>query len=79
MRERVREGVNVRDGESAGEGEMLFFILMIVGPTKLYRFNRSDQLLIPVGPVRPELIENFYLVVYRVSLKLIAVIKFNYR
>ena len=45
--------MNVRDGESAGEGEMLLFILMIVGPIKLYRFNRSDRLLVPV---RSELI-----------------------
>ena len=52
---------------------------MIVGPTKSYKFNRSDRLLIPVGPVRPELTENFYLVVYRISLKLIAMIKFDYR
>ena len=75
----MREGVNVRDGESAGEGEMLLFILMIVEPTKLYRFNRPDRLLIPVGPVRSELIKLFCLIIYRVSLKLIAVIKFNYK
>ena len=65
-----------------GEGvrrERLLLILIIVGPTKSYRFNRSDRLLIPVGPVQPELTENFYLVVYHVSLKLIAMIKFNYR
>jgi len=63
---------------SERERDILLLVLMIVGPTKSYRFNRSDRLLIPVGPVRPELTENFYLVVYRVSLKLIAVIKFNY-
>ena len=52
--------MNVRDGESAGEGERergrdIASCLMIVGPTKSYRFNRSDRLHIPVGPVRPEL------------------------
>jgi len=61
------------------ERDILLLVLMIVGPTKSYRFNWSDRLLIPVEPVRPELTENFYLVVYRVSLKQIAMIKFNYR
>jgi len=61
------------------ERERLLLVLIIMGPTKSYRFNRSDRLLIPVGPVRPELTEIFYLVVYHVSLKLISVIKFNYR
>ena len=57
----------------------MLLVLMIVGPTKSYRFNRSDWLLVPVGPVQLELTKKFYLVVYHVSLKLIAVIKFNYR
>ena len=61
------------------EREILLLVLMIVGPTKSYSFNWFDRLLIPVGPVRSELTENFYLVVYRISLKLIAMIKFNYR
>ena len=57
----------------------MLLVLIIVGPTKSYSFNWSDRLLIPVGPVQSELTENFYLVVYHVSLKLIVVIKFNYR
>ena len=56
----------------------LLLILMIVGPTKSYSLDQSDRLLIPIGPVRPELTENFYLMIYRVSLKLIVMIKFNY-
>ena len=57
----------------------MLLVLIIVGPTKSFRFNRSDRILIPVGPVQPELTKKIYLVVYHVSLKLIAVIKFNYR
>ena len=71
------ERVLVRERER--EGEILLLVLMIVGPTKSYRFNRSDRLLIPVGPIRPELTEKFNLVVYRASLKLTVVIKFNYK
>ena len=54
-------------------------VLMIVGSIRSYKFDRSDRLLTPIGPIRPELTENFHLVVYCVSLKLMAVIKFNYR
>ena len=89
-RGRAREGEGEGERESDSEGErervscvcereILLLVLMIVGPTKSYRFNRSDRLLIPVGLVQPELTKKIYLVVYHVSLKVIAVIKFNYR
>ena len=54
-------------------------VLLIVGSNRSYRFDRSDRLLIPVGPIRPELTEKFNLVVYHASLKLTVVIKFNYK
>ena len=75
--ERVREGVNVREGESAGEGERdLVLIVMgpktnITGSTGLTGWdNRSNR----SGPVDRKI---FPLKVYRLSLKLMAMIKFN--
>ena len=78
----MREGVNVREGGSAGEEERERERLSFNccgAQNKYNKFNRSDRLGQPVGPVGAELTENFYLVVYGVSLNLIVVIKFNYR
>ena len=61
-------------------GESEIHVLMIVGLNRSYRFDRSDRLLTPIGPIWPELnikvsTSNFC----RTNLKLTTVIKFNYR
>ena len=77
----MREGVNVREGENAGEGERgteRETVLIVVGPKinitgstgRTGWDNRSDR----SGLVDRK---NFPLKVYRLSLKLMAMIKFN--
>ena len=72
--ERVRVGVNVREGESAGEGERERLSFNCCGAQNKYnRFDRSDR-SDRSGPVDKKI---YPLKVYRLSLKLMAMIKFN--